>query len=60
LYAELRRPAFAAVFMAAAGIYTMGGAFWKFGQPVVIYQAVPAFVRREEDHDNNPIKMGIG
>ena len=44
--------------MATAGIYTMGGAFWEFGQPDWDYTKL--FIRGCEDHDSSPIKMGIG
>ena len=46
--------------MAAAGIYTMGGAFWEFGQPDWDYTKLFMLFGVAEDHDSNPIKMGIG
>jgi len=51
---------FCSVNMAAAGIYTMGGAFWEFGQ--TDWERTKLFVLFgvAEDHDSNPIKIGIG
>ena len=46
--------------MAAAGIYTMGGAFWEFGQPDWERSKLFMIFGVAEDHDSNPIKMGIG
>ncbi len=51
---------FCSVNMAAAGIYTMGGAFWEFGQPDWEYTKLFMLFGVAEDHDSNPIKMGIG
>ena len=51
---------FCSVNMAAAGIYTMGGAFWEFGQPDWDYTKLFILFGVAEDHDSNPIKMGIG
>ena len=51
---------FCSVNMAAAGIYTMGGAFWEFGQPDWDYTKLFMIFGVAEDHDSNPIKMGIG
>ncbi len=51
---------FCSVNMAAAGIYTMGGAFWEFGQPDWDRAKLLMFFGVAEDHDSNPIKMGIG
>lgn len=51
---------FCSVNMAAAGIYTMGGAFWEFGQPDWDYTKIFMIFGVAEDHDSNPIKMGIG
>ena len=50
---------FCSVNMAAAGIYTMGGAFWEFGSPD--WERTKLFVvfGVAEDHDSNPIKMGL-
>lgn len=51
---------FCSVNMAAAGIYTMGGAFWEFGSPD--WERTKLFVvfGVAEDHDSNPIKIGLG
>ncbi|MEM9972592.1 MAG: molybdopterin oxidoreductase family protein [Pseudomonadota bacterium] len=51
---------FCSVNMAAGGIYTMGGAFWEFGQPDWERTKLFMLFGVAEDHDSNPIKMGIG
>jgi anaerobic selenocysteine-containing dehydrogenase len=51
---------FCSVNMAAAGIYTMGGAFWEFGQPDWDHTKLFMIFGVAEDHDSNPIKMGLG
>jgi sulfite dehydrogenase (quinone) subunit SoeA len=51
---------FCSVNMAAAGIYTMGGAFWEFGQPDWERTKLFLIFGVAEDHDSNPIKMGLG
>ena len=51
---------FCSVNMAAAGIYTMGGAFWEFGAPDWERTKLFLLFGVAEDHDSNPIKMGIG
>jgi len=51
---------FCSVNMAAAGIYTMGGAFWEFGQPDWDHTKLFILFGVAEDHDSNPIKMGLG
>ena len=51
---------FCSVNMAAAGIYTMGGAFWEFGQPDWDRTKLFMIFGVAEDHDSNPIKMGLG
>ncbi len=51
---------FCSVNMAAAGIYTMGGAFWEFGQPDWDRTKMFMLFGVAEDHDSNPIKMGLG
>lgn len=50
---------FCSVNMAAAGIMTIGGAFWEFGAPD--WERTKLFIMFgvAEDHDSNPIKMGI-
>jgi anaerobic selenocysteine-containing dehydrogenase len=51
---------FCSVNMAAAGIYTMGGAFWEFGSPDWERTRLFMIFGVAEDHDSNPIKMGLG
>lgn len=51
---------FCSVNMAAGGIYTIGGAFWEFGQPDWEYTKLFVLFGVAEDHDSNPIKMGLG
>ena len=51
---------FCSVNMAAAGIYTLGGAFWEFGQPDWDRARLFILFGVAEDHDSNPIKIGIG
>ncbi|HCB52303.1 MAG TPA: formate dehydrogenase, partial [Rhodobacter sp.] len=51
---------FCSVNMAAAGIYTIGGAFWEFGQPDWENTKLFVMFGVAEDHDSNPIKIGIG
>ncbi|MDU8910825.1 molybdopterin oxidoreductase family protein [Aestuariicoccus sp. MJ-SS9] len=51
---------FCSVNMATAGIYTMGGAFWEFGSPDWEQTKLFMIFGVAEDHDSNPIKMGIG
>ena len=51
---------FCSVNMAAAGIYTLGGAFWEFGSPDWDKTRLFMIFGVAEDHDSNPIKMGIG
>jgi len=51
---------FCSVNMAAGGIYTMGGAFWEFGAPDWDRAKLFMIFGVAEDHDSNPIKMGLG
>ncbi|NNU79842.1 molybdopterin-dependent oxidoreductase [Halovulum dunhuangense] len=51
---------FCSVNMAAAGIYTLGGAFWEFGAPDWEHTKLFMIFGVAEDHDSNPIKMGLG
>jgi anaerobic selenocysteine-containing dehydrogenase len=51
---------FCSVNMAAAGIYTMGGAFWEFGEPDWALTRYFMMFGVAEDHDSNPIKIGLG
>src|SRR5947208_10766261 len=50
---------FCSVNMAAAGMYTLGGSFWEFGEPD--WQRTRFFMMFgvAEDHDSNPIKIGL-
>ncbi|QRF68149.1 molybdopterin oxidoreductase family protein [Ponticoccus alexandrii] len=50
---------FCSVNMAAAGIYTMGGAFWEFGSPDWEHAKLFLLFGVAEDHDSNPIKLGL-
>ena len=51
---------FCSVNMAAAGIYTIGGSFWEFGEPDWDNTRYFMMFGVAEDHDSNPIKMGLG
>lgn len=51
---------FCSVNMAAAGIYTMGGAFWEFGAPDWDRTKLLLLFGVAEDHDSNPLKIGLG
>lgn len=51
---------FCSVNMAAGGIYTFGGAFWEFGSPDWDRTEYFMIFGVAEDHDSNPIKMGLG
>jgi len=51
---------FCSVNMAAAGLYTLGGAFWEFGEPDWDRTRHFMMFGVAEDHDSNPIKAGIG
>ena len=46
--------------MAAAGIYTIGGSFWEFGEPDWERTRYLLMFGVAEDHDSNPIKIGLG
>ena len=50
---------FCSVNMAAAGIYTLGGAFWEFGAPDWDRTKYFMLFGVAEDHDSNPLKLGI-
>ncbi len=50
---------FCSVNMAAAGIYSIGGSFWEFGQPDWERARMLLLFGVAEDHDSNPIKMGM-
>jgi anaerobic selenocysteine-containing dehydrogenase len=51
---------FCSVNMAAAGLYTIGGSFWEFGEPDWERTKYFLMFGVAEDHDSNPIKTGIG
>jgi anaerobic selenocysteine-containing dehydrogenase len=51
---------FCSVNMAAGGIYTLGGAFWEFGSPDWDLTELFILFGVAEDHDSNPIKIGLG
>jgi anaerobic selenocysteine-containing dehydrogenase len=51
---------FCSVNMAAAGIATIGGAFWEFGAPDWERTKLFMLFGVAEDHDSNPIKIGLG
>lgn len=50
---------FCSVNMATGGIYTFGGAFWEFGSPDWDKTELFMLFGVAEDHDSNPIKLGI-
>ncbi|SFM58981.1 Anaerobic selenocysteine-containing dehydrogenase [Ectothiorhodospira mobilis] len=50
---------FCSVNMAAAGLYTMGHAFWEFGDPDWARSKYFMLWGVAEDHASNPIKLGI-
>ncbi len=51
---------FCSVNMAAAGFYTIGGSFWEFGGPDWDLTRYFLMFGVAEDHDSNPIKIGLG
>ena len=50
---------FCSVNMAAAGMYTLGGSFWEFGEPDWEHTRFFMMFGVAEDHDSNPIKIGL-
>ena len=50
---------FCSVNMAAAGLYTIGGSFWEFGEPDWPRARYLLMFGIAEDHDSNPIKIGL-
>ncbi|WP_226624040.1 molybdopterin-dependent oxidoreductase [Alloyangia pacifica] len=50
---------FCSVNMAAAGVYTLGGSFWEFGGPDWEHAELLLLFGVAEDHDSNPIKIGL-
>ncbi|MFA7540561.1 MAG: molybdopterin-dependent oxidoreductase, partial [Lysobacterales bacterium] len=51
---------FCSVNMAAAGMYSFGGSFWEFGEPDWQHSRYLMMWGVAEDHDSNPIKLGLG
>jgi anaerobic selenocysteine-containing dehydrogenase len=51
---------FCSVNMAAGGLYTVGGSFWEFGEPDWERSKYFMLFGVAEDHDSNPIKIGLG
>jgi anaerobic selenocysteine-containing dehydrogenase len=51
---------FCSVNMAAGGLYTVGGSFWEFGEPDWDHASYFLLFGVAEDHDSNPIKIGLG
>ena len=50
---------FCSVNMAAAGLYSIGGSFWEFGEPDWHHAKYFLMFGVAEDHDSNPIKTGL-
>lgn len=51
---------FCSVNMAAGGLYSVGGSFWEFGEPDWEHSRLVLMFGVAEDHDSNPIKIGLG
>jgi len=51
---------FCSVNMAAAGLYSIGSSFWEFGEPDWDHTKLFLLFGVAEDHDSNPIKLGLG
>ena len=51
---------FCSVNMAAAGLYSIGGSFWEFGEPDWEHTRYFIMFGVAEDHASNPIKIGLG
>jgi sulfite dehydrogenase (quinone) subunit SoeA len=51
---------FCSVNMAAAGLYSIGYAFWEFGAPDWDHAKYFMLWGVAEDHSSNPIKIGLG
>ncbi|HAC35292.1 MAG TPA: hypothetical protein DCF45_12320, partial [Gammaproteobacteria bacterium] len=49
---------FCSVNMASAGLYSIGGSFWEFGEPDWELTRYFMMFGVAEDHDSNPIKTG--
>ena len=50
---------FCSVNMATAGLYSVGGSFWEFGDPDWERTKYFLMFGVAEDHDSNPIKAGL-
>lgn len=50
---------FCSVNMAAAGMYSIGSAFWEFSEPDWEHTQYFMLWGVAEDHDSNPIKLGL-
>jgi len=50
---------FCSVNMAAAGLYSVAGSFWEFGEPDWEHSRYLLLFGVAEDHDSNPIKIGL-
>ncbi len=50
---------FCSVNMAAGGLYSIGGSFWEFGEPDWDRAKYCLMFGVAEDHDSNPIKIGL-
>ncbi|MEO6226629.1 MAG: molybdopterin-dependent oxidoreductase, partial [Thermomonas sp.] len=50
---------FCSVNMAAGGLYSVGGSFWEFGEPDWEHSRYLMLWGVAEDHDSNPIKLGL-
>jgi len=51
---------FCSVNMAAAGLYSIGGAFWEFGEPDWEHTRYFMLFGVAEDHASNPMKIALG
>jgi anaerobic selenocysteine-containing dehydrogenase len=51
---------FCSVNMAAAGLYSIGGSFWEFGEPDWERTKYFMMFGVAEDHNSNPIKTALG
>ncbi len=51
---------FCSVNMAAAGLYTIGGAFWEFGEPDWDHTKYFMLFGVAEEHGSNPLKKALG
>src|ERR687891_743250 len=51
---------FCSVNMAAAGLYTIGGTVWEFGEPDWERTRYFMLFGCAEDHDSNPLKIALG